>query len=177
MADEQEVLAMTNDSSIGMKPPHRTVFIKAWKARIEAAAALPRGKAAAARREEEEKLRKLLGEFGLSNEDELRKIDAEDIKTVADLALLEPEDVEVLGMSLVSGKKFTKMLEHVGAPAFLAAAAKKKQQAEMEAAAAFQPAAAAAATEQKRKEEKKGGKAAAAAAAEAAAEEARRVIV
>jgi hypothetical protein len=30
-ADEKEVVAMTEDSTIGMKKPHRTVFIKAWK--------------------------------------------------------------------------------------------------------------------------------------------------
>jgi hypothetical protein len=89
-----------------------------------------RAQAAAARREEEEKLGKLLGEFGLSNEDELSKIAAADIKTVPDLTLLEPEDVEALGMSLVSRKKFTKLLEHVGAPAFLAAAAEQKRRAE-----------------------------------------------
>jgi hypothetical protein len=137
-----------------------------------------RAQAAAARRGEEAKLRKLLGEFGLSNEDELSKIAAADIRTVADLALLEQEDVEAFVMSLVSRKKFTKLLEHVGAPAFLAAATKKKKQAEMEAAAALQAtAAAAAAIEQKRKEEERVAKAAAAAAAEAAAEEARRVIV
>jgi hypothetical protein len=35
-ADEKEVVAMTEDSTIGMKKPHRTVFIKAWKARINA---------------------------------------------------------------------------------------------------------------------------------------------
>jgi hypothetical protein len=137
--------------------------------------------AAAARRGEEAKLRKLLGEFGLSNEGELRKIAAAEIRTVADLALLEQEDVETFAMSLVSRKKFTKLLEHVGAPAFLAAATKKKQKAEMEAAAALQAAAAAAtaavATEQKRIEKERVAKAAAAAAAEAAAEEARRVIV
>jgi len=67
-------------------------------------------------------------------------------------------------MSLVSRKKFTKLLEHVGAPAFLAAAARKKQQAEMEAAAALQ-AAAAAAAEQKRQEEERVAKAGVAAAA------------
>jgi hypothetical protein len=125
MADEQDVVAMTENSSIGMKKPHRTLFMKAWKARIEAE--VPRAKAAAARREEEEKLCKLLGEFGLSNEGELSKIAAADIKTVADLALLEPEDVKVLGMSLVSGKKFTKLLEHVRAPAFLAAAERRRR--------------------------------------------------
>ena len=37
-ADEQDVLAMTEDSSIGMKMAHRKVFIKAWKARTQAAA-------------------------------------------------------------------------------------------------------------------------------------------
>jgi hypothetical protein len=81
-----------------------------------------RAQAAAARREEEEKLRKLLGDFDLSNEDALSKIAAADIKTVADLALLEPEDVEGLGMSLVSRKKFTKLLEHVAKAAAAAAA-------------------------------------------------------
>ena len=38
LADEEDVVAMTQDSSIGMKMPHRKVFIKAWKARIQAAA-------------------------------------------------------------------------------------------------------------------------------------------
>jgi hypothetical protein len=38
IADEQDVVAMTEDSSIGMKMPHRKVLLKAWKARIEAAA-------------------------------------------------------------------------------------------------------------------------------------------
>ncbi len=36
-ADEEEVVAMTEDSTIGMKKPHRKDFIKAWKARINAA--------------------------------------------------------------------------------------------------------------------------------------------
>jgi uncharacterized membrane protein len=52
-ADEEDVVAMTEDPTIGMKKPHRTLFMKAWKARIEAE--VPRAKAAAARREEEEK--------------------------------------------------------------------------------------------------------------------------
>ena len=38
LADEEDVVAMTQDSSIAMKMPHRKVFIKAWKARIQAAA-------------------------------------------------------------------------------------------------------------------------------------------
>ena len=36
-AEEEDVVAMTEDSTIGMKIPHRRVFIKAWKARINAA--------------------------------------------------------------------------------------------------------------------------------------------
>ena len=40
-ADEKEVVAMTEDAAIGMKKPHRTVFVKAWnelqKARMNAA--------------------------------------------------------------------------------------------------------------------------------------------
>jgi hypothetical protein len=38
LADEEDVVAMTEDVSIGMKRPHRTLFIKAWKARVQAAA-------------------------------------------------------------------------------------------------------------------------------------------
>ena len=30
-ADEEDVVAMTEDPTIGMKKPHRKVFIKAWK--------------------------------------------------------------------------------------------------------------------------------------------------
>ncbi len=37
-ADEEVVVEMTEDVSIGMKRPHRTLFIKAWKARVNAAA-------------------------------------------------------------------------------------------------------------------------------------------
>ncbi len=114
------------------------------------------------RRGEEEKLRKLLEEFGLSSDDDMSKITAADIKTVADLTLLEPEDVDAFSLSRVSRKKFVKLLEHVGAQAFLAAAAKKKLQAEIEAAKA----AAAAAAEQKCQEEARVSKAAAAATAE-----------
>jgi hypothetical protein len=33
-ADEEDVVAMTEDSTIGMKIPHRKDFIKAWKARM-----------------------------------------------------------------------------------------------------------------------------------------------
>jgi hypothetical protein len=36
-AEEEDVVAMTEDSTIAMKIPHRRVFIKAWKARINAA--------------------------------------------------------------------------------------------------------------------------------------------
>jgi hypothetical protein len=36
LADEEDVVAMTEDSTIGMKIPHRKAFIKAWKARINA---------------------------------------------------------------------------------------------------------------------------------------------
>ena len=36
-AEEGDVVAMTEDSTIAMKIPHRRVFIKAWKARINAA--------------------------------------------------------------------------------------------------------------------------------------------
>jgi hypothetical protein len=31
VAGEKEVVAMTEDSTIGMKPPHRTLFLEAWK--------------------------------------------------------------------------------------------------------------------------------------------------
>ena len=37
LADEEDVVAMTEDSSIGMKMPHRKVFLKAWKTRIKTA--------------------------------------------------------------------------------------------------------------------------------------------
>ena len=37
LADEKEVVAMTEDDRIGMKGPHRKLFIKAWKARVKAA--------------------------------------------------------------------------------------------------------------------------------------------
>jgi hypothetical protein len=36
-ADEKEVVAMTEDLTIGMRIPHRKDFIKAWKARMNAA--------------------------------------------------------------------------------------------------------------------------------------------
>jgi hypothetical protein len=36
-ADEEDVVAMTEDTTVGMKIPHRKVFIKAWKAHINAA--------------------------------------------------------------------------------------------------------------------------------------------
>jgi hypothetical protein len=35
-ADEEDVVAMTEDSTIRMKMPHRKVLIKAWKARMNA---------------------------------------------------------------------------------------------------------------------------------------------
>jgi hypothetical protein len=38
LADENSVVAMTKDERIGMKGPHRKLFIKAWKARVKAAA-------------------------------------------------------------------------------------------------------------------------------------------
>jgi hypothetical protein len=34
-ADEKDVIDMTEDVSIGMKKPHRKVFMKAWKAATE----------------------------------------------------------------------------------------------------------------------------------------------
>jgi hypothetical protein len=68
----------------------------------------------------DEKLRKLLGDFGLANEVDCRALAAFQIKTVADLLLLGREDVnEVLPMLHVSRENFVKLLEHVGAPAFL----------------------------------------------------------
>jgi hypothetical protein len=36
-AEDEDVVAMTEDLTIAMKIPHRRVFIKAWKARINAA--------------------------------------------------------------------------------------------------------------------------------------------
>jgi hypothetical protein len=40
-ADEDEILAMTEDASVSMKKPHRVVFIREWNARPKAAAAPP----------------------------------------------------------------------------------------------------------------------------------------
>jgi hypothetical protein len=36
LAEEEDVVAMTEDSTIAMKIPHRRVFIRSWKARINA---------------------------------------------------------------------------------------------------------------------------------------------
>jgi hypothetical protein len=38
IADEKSVVAMTKDDRIGMKGPHRKLFLEAWKARVKAAA-------------------------------------------------------------------------------------------------------------------------------------------
>jgi serine/threonine protein kinase len=91
---------------------------------------------AAAKREKEEKLCSLLANFGVSNKDDLTKIADADIKTLDDLMLLEQEDVQVISLSLMSRKKLVKLLESVGAPAFLSLAAKKKSQEETDTGAA-----------------------------------------
>jgi hypothetical protein len=123
---QEEQVRMQREEEIRRRKEEEAMR-KEEAARLEQAARAQA--AAAARRGEEEELRKLLGDFDLSNED-LSKIAAADIKTVADLKLLEPEDVEAFAFSLVSRKKFVKLLEHVGAPAFLAAAAEQKRRAE-----------------------------------------------
>ena len=91
---------------------------------------------------------KLLNQFGLQKQDDLNQIAAADVKTVEDLRMLDPEDLDSFNLSLVSRKKLVKVLEHVGSPAFVALVEKKKQEAALEAAAA-----AALAAEQIRKEE------------------------
>jgi hypothetical protein len=35
MANEKEVIEMTEDATIGMKKPHRTLFLNAWKALLK----------------------------------------------------------------------------------------------------------------------------------------------
>ena len=99
------------------------IFKAAAEAKAEAeakAAAEAKAKANEDAGMPDEKLRKLLGDFGLENEADCRALAAFQIKTVADLHLLGREDVnEVLPMSHVSRENFVKLLEHVGAPAFL----------------------------------------------------------
>jgi hypothetical protein len=111
---------------------------------------------AAARRQKEQKLSSLLADFGVSNREDLAQIAAADIKTLDDLMLLEPEDVQVLAVSLMSRRKLVKLLESVGSPAFLSFAAKKKPQEATDTGVvmvqAMPPQAAAAATEQMRQE-------------------------
>ncbi len=96
----------------------------------EAAAA-----AAAARKEKEAELQKLLNEFGIQHED-AGKLAAAGVKTVGDLKMIDHEDLDAFALSFINKKKFVKLLEHVGSPAFLAAAAKKKQEEDVKAAAA-----------------------------------------
>ena len=130
--------------------------------------------AAAARREKEANLTKLLDEFGIQDKD-ASNLAAAGVRTVEDLMVTLPEDIAALDLSVIGKRKLEKLLEHVGAPAFVAASERKRLEEEAafelkkkqsEAAAAAAEAAAVAEIQRKKVEEEAKAAAAAATVAE-----------